>query len=145
MRPTTDRLAGSPLTGAVLTFLGLLALGTGVYFLAIRPALLPEDIRFTGIDPAVLPQAFLDWLGIVFRTWGGFIAGLGIVITGIGVAILAGDARWLRYGTAAGVLVAFGRFAYSNVVLSGDYLIFIASMFVVALVAAALLLWKPGP
>lgn len=137
--------AQNRLTGGLLTILGVLALGTGVYFLGIRPTLLPEDIRFTGIDAATLPQPFLDWLGIVFRTWGGFITGFGIVIIGIGFATFAGDAKWLRYGTAAGILVAFGRFAYSNVVISGDYLIFIASMFVVALIAAALLLWKSGP
>lgn len=140
MQTTQNRL-----TGGLLTILGVLAFGTGVYFLGIRPTLLPEDIRFTGIDEATLPQAFLDWLGIVFRTWGGFITGFAIVITGIGVATFSGDAKWLRYGTAAGILVAFGRFAYSNVVISGDYLIFIASMFVVALIAAGLLLWKPGP
>lgn len=133
------------LSGGLLTILGVLAFGTGIYFLGIRPTLLPEDIRFTGIDEATLPQAFLDWLGIVFRTWGGFITGFAIVITGIGVATFSGDAKWLRYGTAVGILVAFGRFAYSNVVISGDYLIFIASMFVMALIAAGLLLWKPGP
>ncbi|NMG38317.1 hypothetical protein GRZ55_03565 [Chelativorans sp. ZYF759] len=133
------------LSGGLLTILGVLAFGTGIYFLGIRPTLLPEDIRFTGIDEATLPQPFLDWLGIVFRTWGGFITGFAIVITGIGVATFSGDAKWLRYGTAAGILVAFGRFAYSNVVISGDYLIFIASMFIVALIAAGLLLWKPGP
>lgn len=92
----------------------MLALGTGIYFLGIRPTLLPEDIRFTGIDAAKLPQPFLDWLGIVFRTWGGFITGFGIVIIGIGFATFVGDTKWLRYGTAAGILVAFGRFAYAG-------------------------------
>ncbi|WP_011583191.1 MULTISPECIES: hypothetical protein [Chelativorans] len=140
MQTTTNRLSGT-----LLTILGVLAFGTGIYFLGIRPALLPEDIRFTGIDEATLPQAFLDWLGIVFRTWGGFITGFGIVLTGIGVATFSGDARWLRYGTAAGILVVFGRFAYSNVVIGGDYLIFIASMFVLALICAAILIWKAGP
>ncbi|MGQ4274198.1 hypothetical protein [Terrihabitans sp. B22-R8] len=140
MQTTQNRL-----TGGLLTILGVLALGTGIYFLGIRPTLLPEDIRFTGIDAATLPQPFLDWLGIVFRTWGGFITGFGIVIIGIGFATFVGDTKWLRYGTAAGILVAFGRFAYSNVVISGDYLIFIASMFVVALIAAALLLWRAEP
>ena len=140
MQTTANRL-----NGGFLTILGVLAFGTGVYFLGIRPTVLPEDIRFTGIDAAMLPQAFHDSLGIVFRTWGGFITGFGIVLTGIGVATFSGDAKWLRYGTAAGILVAFGRFAYSNVIISGDYLIFIASMFVIALVSAALLIWRAGP
>jgi len=136
--------AQNRLSGGLLTILGVLAFGTGVYFLGIRPTLLPEDIRFSGIDEAILPQAFLDWLGIVFRTWGGFITGFGIVLVGIGVATFSADEKWLRYGTAAGILIAFGRFAYSNVVISGDYLIFIASMFLLALLVAALLIWKPG-
>lgn len=138
------RMAKDPLGGGLLTILGVLAFGTGVYFLGIRPTLLPEDIRFTGIDDASLPQAFLDWLGIVFRTWGGFITGFGIVLAGIGVATFSADAKWLRYGTAAGILVAFGRFAYSNVVIDGDYLVFIASMFVLAMVATAVLIFRTG-
>lgn len=86
MRTTPNRL-----TGGLVTILGVLALGTGVYFLGIRPTLLPEDIRFTGMDGTTLPQPFIDWLGIVFRTWGGFITGFGIVIIGIGFATFAGD------------------------------------------------------
>lgn len=38
----------------------MLTLGTGVYFLGMRPAMLPEDIRFAGLDEATLPQPFLD-------------------------------------------------------------------------------------
>ena len=62
------------LSGILLLVLGLLTMGTAVFFLVLRPALLPEDIRHTGIDPGTLPPAFLEWLGTVFRTWGGFIA-----------------------------------------------------------------------
>lgn len=76
---TPERRIRTDVLGGSLTLaLGLLTVGTGVYFLVLRPPLLPEDIRRTGIDQGALPPAFLDWLGIVFHTWGGFIAGFGI-------------------------------------------------------------------
>ena len=42
------------LSGILLLVLGLLTMGTAVFFLVLRPALLPEDIRHTGIDPGTL-------------------------------------------------------------------------------------------
>ena len=48
------------LSGILLLVLGLLTMGTAVFFLVLRPALLPEDIRHTGIDPGTLPTAFLE-------------------------------------------------------------------------------------
>lgn len=81
------------LSGILLLVLGLLTMGTAVFFLVLRPALLPEDIRHTGIDPGTLPPAFLEWLGTVFRTWGGFIAGFGVLLLGIGGFLLSGRAR----------------------------------------------------
>ncbi|GAA1740543.1 hypothetical protein [Microcella frigidaquae] len=127
------------LSGVLTTVLGALALGVGGYFLFLRPTLLPEDIRHTGIDPTTLPPAFLDWLGIVFATWGGFIAGFGILLLGIGITLLSRRTLWLYLGTAAGVLVAFGRFVLSNILIGSDFLWFIATLFVLALALAIVL------
>ena len=125
--------------GMFVLVLGVFTLGTAVFFLALRPPLLPEDIRHTGIDPQVLTGEFLGWLGIVFRTWGGFIAGYALALLGIGAFMLTGRARWLYWPAAIGVIVAFGRFLYSNVVLASDFLWFISFLFLLAVVAAALL------
>ncbi|MBS4003802.1 MAG: hypothetical protein KGZ91_10545 [Afipia sp.] len=133
-----------PLSGILIFVLGVLTLGTAVYFLALRPPLLPEDIRYSGIDIATLPPAFLVWLGVVFRSWGGFIAGFGIVLLGIGTFMLTGRTRWLSWATAAGVVVAFGRFVYGNLVLSSDFLWFIAVPFFLAVGAALSLLLRCG-
>ena len=56
--PTQERLRKDLLGGALTTALGVFTLGIGVYFLFLRPSLLPEDIRHTGIDAATLPVAF---------------------------------------------------------------------------------------
>lgn len=130
------------LSGILLLVLGLLTMGTAVFFLVLRPALLPEDIRHTGIDPGTLPPAFLEWLGTVFRTWGGFIAGFGVLLLGIGGFLLSGRARCLYWATAIGAVVAFGRFLFSNILLDSDFLWFIAALFALAAATAISLLLK---
>ena len=42
--PRRDKVAGG-----LLLALGVLTLGTAIYFLAIRPPMLPEDTHFTGV------------------------------------------------------------------------------------------------
>lgn len=138
----TPQVRKDALSGTITCVLGVLTLGVGVYFLFVRPVLLPEDIRHTGIDPNTLPPAFVAWLGIVFSTWGGFIAGFGITILGFGAYMLSGRAVWLYLGTAIGVLVAFGRFLLSNIIINSDSLWLIAALFVLALALSTVLLVK---
>ena len=132
------------LSGILLLVLGLLTMGTAVFFLVLRPALLPEDIRHTGIDPGTLPPAFLEWLGTVFRTWGGFMAGFGVLLLGIGGFLLSGRARCLYWATAIGAVVAFGRFLFSNILLDSDFLWFISALFALAAATAISLLLRRG-
>ena len=132
------------LSGILLLVLGLLTMGTAVFVLVLRPALLPEDIRHTGIDPGTLPPAFLEWLGTVFRTWGGFIAGFGVLLLGIGGFLLSGRARCLYWATAIGAVVAFGRFLFSNILLDSDFLWFISALFALAAATAISLLLRRG-
>ena len=132
------------LSGILLLVLGLLTMGTAVFFLVLRPALLPEDIRHTGIDPGTLPPAFLEWLGTVFRTWGGFIAGFGVLLLGIGGFLLSGRTRCRYWATAIGAVVAFGRFLFSNILLDSDFLWFISALFALAAATAISLLLRRG-
>lgn len=127
----------------LLAVLGVLTLGTGIYFMAVRPPLLPEDLRFTAVNPALLPPQFGAWLQIVFRTWGGFVTGFAIVLLGIAMQLLTGRNVWLRCGVALGLFVAFGRFLASNILLRSEYLWFIGLLFVLAAATAVLLLWPP--
>jgi hypothetical protein len=52
----------------------------GLYFIFVRPALLPEDVRYSGGDlqalQAVAPRLG-DWLAKVFTVMGGFMSGAG--------------------------------------------------------------------
>jgi len=126
---------------AVLSvLLGLLTIATGVYFAVLRPPMLPEDVRLTGLSPEFLPSAFSQWLSIVFRTWGGFMVGFGVLLASTGMFLSNGNRLWLRAGTATAVVVAFGSFLASNVQLRSDFLWYIGLLFAIAATLAVTML-----
>jgi hypothetical protein len=61
---------------------GIWIVGLGAYFIFLRPALLPEDMRYIGLDPVELGRqlpGLKAWLGHVFTVMGGFMAGAGVL------------------------------------------------------------------
>lgn len=82
----------------VLLALGLLTSSTGVYFMLLRPPLLPEDSRFIGLGTEEVPEALARWLSIVFRTWGGFMVGFGLSLLGLAGYFQTRRDAWLRGG-----------------------------------------------
>ncbi len=112
----------------------------GIYFMALRPALLPEDLRFAHLETGDIPAPLLPWLRIVFRTWGGFVVGLGVLLLGQGIAVYTNRSGWSRSGTATGVVFAFGSFLVSNIQLGSDFLWFIGLLFAFALAVAGIVL-----
>ena len=55
---------------------GIRDIGHGMYFIFLRPALLPEDVRYMGADlQALQPVAprLAGWLAKVFTVMGGFM------------------------------------------------------------------------
>lgn len=129
-------------TALLLLILGVLTIGTGGYFLVLRPPLLPEDVRAIGLAPELLPPAMLDWLRIVFKTLGGFVAGFGICMVAAAVQIMTRRRGVLEWGVALGLLVAFGRFLASNIALHSDYLWFISVLFALAALTAVGFVWN---
>jgi hypothetical protein len=74
----------------MLASCGLWLVALGLYFIALRPALLPEDIRFVGEPLARIHAAIPGlerWLRLVFAVLGGFAAGTGVL--GIYLAAVA--------------------------------------------------------
>lgn len=61
---------------------GVWLVGLGLYFVVLRPALLPEDERFLGATLAQIRAAvpgLEGWLELVFTVMGGFMAGTGVL------------------------------------------------------------------
>jgi hypothetical protein len=132
----TKELRRDKVGGGLLLALGLLTLGTAIYFLAIRPPMLPEDTRFTGLAADAVSPRMADWLSIVFHTWGGFMAGFGILILGVAGYLMTLRPAFIRWGAAVAVVVAFGRFLASNIALRSDFLPFVVTLAAFALLAA---------
>lgn len=125
----------------LLAVLGLLTLGAGIYFLFLRPVMLPEDVLLTGMDPELLKPTMVQWLRIVFRTLGGFTAGFGILMMAVAGYMIMSRPALLSWGVMLAVLVAFGRFLTSNILIRSDYLWFVGSLFAIALTVAVRIAW----
>src|SRR5512133_3463420 len=73
----------SYLSSILLTLNGVVLMLLGLYFVFIRPSLLPEDIRFMGTTldniRTILPGLLL-WLRHVFWVMGGFMFASGLLI-----------------------------------------------------------------
>jgi hypothetical protein len=66
----------------LLTACGVWLVGLGVYFIFLRPPLLPEDPRFMGtsLEQIRIAVPGLEaWLKKVFTVMGGFMAGAGVL------------------------------------------------------------------
>ena len=69
-----------PLSSWLLIACGIWLVGLGLYFMLLRPPLLPEDPRFMGTTLEQVRAAvpgLEGWLKNVFRVMGGFMAGAG--------------------------------------------------------------------
>jgi hypothetical protein len=134
-----DGSSSSPRSALVVLALSLLTIAVGAYMAFLRPPLLPEDVLALGVDPDTLPPSLMSWLSLVFATWGAFITALGVVLFGVASALRDGRTRVLRWASALAIVIAFGRFFWSNLVLHSDFLWFIALLFLLALFAAVVL------
>ena len=109
-----------------LAVIGILAVLIGASFVVLRPiiVLLPEDQRFTGLTPDQLKafnaQLFV-WIGFVFRSWGAFAMGLGILVSAIASTAYREGDRWAWWALAIAGLVTFGIFLIVNLMLGSDF------------------------
>lgn len=98
------------LAAALLGVWGLYQVGAGLYFIFIRPSLLPEDLRAAATSleavQAIAPhlEAWLDW---VFVVMGGQMAASGVLLLGATVGVYRGhrsDRIAMAAYVAAGLL-----------------------------------------
>ena len=84
-----------PLSTWMLIACGIWLVLLGLYFIFLRPPLLPEDTRFMGSSLAQVRAAvpgLEDWLQRVFIVMGGFMAGTGVLT--VFTACVAMLSRW---------------------------------------------------
>jgi hypothetical protein len=95
---------GWPPSAIVLASAAILLIGTGLYFLFLRPPLLPEDMRYIGSSSQLdaIRPSLETWLTQVFRVMGGYVIATGT----LGLTLAATSFREHRSGAALGTLIA---------------------------------------
>ena len=99
-----------PLSSLVLAAAGVALIGTGLYFMLLRPPLLPEDLRYmdlSAVQVEVVRPRLEAWLTLVFRVMGGYVIATGVLTVTLGALI----------GGAASI----GLMAAVNFVIDSDF------------------------
>jgi hypothetical protein len=65
----------------LFVFCGVWLVAQGLYFILLRPALLPEDVRFvsSSLDVIRAIPRLVEWLNRVFTVVGGFMVAVGVL------------------------------------------------------------------
>lgn len=113
-----------PFSAILLGAFGVTLIGMGVYFVAIRPALLPEDLRFIGITVQQVENTMPGlpiWLGHVFRVMGGYIAATGILILRLALTSFRCRERGAWLTALISGLTSIGCMVLTNVLIDSDF------------------------
>lgn len=111
---------------AMLLFIvcGVWLMGLGLYFIFLRPPLLPEDFRYMGTSPveiqSVLP-GLERWLQRVFTVMGGFMTGTGLLTLCVALQPVAGREKWTGAVLGLTGLFTVGVMSLTNFQLHSDF------------------------
>ena len=118
--------SGKPwtLSSILLALAGTTLVVAGLYFVLLRPPLLPEDVRYMGLSAAELDAVrprLEAWLTQVFRVMGGYVIATGVLT----VTLAATSFRAHHWGAAIGALVggaaSIGWMAVVNFMINSDF------------------------
>lgn len=108
----------------VLATAGILLVGMGLYFIFLRPPLLPEDTRFMGVAAAQLdpikPQ-LEAWLTHVFRVLGGYILATGVLTVTLAATSFRRHSLTAAVGAVVGGAASIGWMAVVNFMIGSDF------------------------
>jgi hypothetical protein len=111
-------------SSVLLALAGLIVAGIGLYFIALRPPLLPEDIRymqFSAAEQLAIGPRLATWLAQVFRVLGGYA-----LATGLLAVTVAGSAFRARQpvaviGTSLGGAASIGLMTAVNFAIDSAF------------------------
>jgi hypothetical protein len=103
---------------------GIWLIGLGLYFIFLRPALLPEDLRYIGTSPGEIQSAMPgleSWLHRVFTVMGGFMTGAGLLTILVAMNASAAREKWTWIVLAVAGLFTVGTMSLTNFQLNSDF------------------------
>ena len=103
---------------------GIWLIGLGLYFMFVRPPLLPEDLRYMGINPSEIQSAMPGlerWLHRVFTVMGGFMTGAGVLTILVAMEASAVREKWTWIVLVLAGLFTVGTMSITNFQLNSDF------------------------
>ena len=103
---------------------GVWLLGLGLYFIVVRPPLLPEDARFMGTTLAQVQTAvpgLESWLQKVFTVMGGFMAGAGVLTVFVATVAMPLRLKGTSWAIALAGALTVVLMSATNFALSSDF------------------------
>ena len=103
---------------------GLIVMAMGGYFAFLRPALLPEDLRYIGASMAGLETAapgLLRWLPRVFGVLGGYLFATGLLTVHLAVTRFRSGQPLPIAVVAASGAASIGWMAVTNFRIDSDF------------------------
>lgn len=108
----------------LLALAGATLIAAGLYFLLLRPALLPEDVRYSRLAPgelAAVRPGLEAWLGHVFRVMGGYVLATGVLTVTLAVTAFGGHHWAAVIGAAVAGAASIGLMTVVNFAISADF------------------------
>ena len=119
---------------------GVWLVALGLYFIAVRPSLLPEDARFMGATITQIQTAvpgLEGWLKKVFTVMGGFMAGAGVLTVFVATVAMPSRLKGTSWAIALAGALTVALMSVTNFALDSEFkwlLLAPASIWLVALV-----------
>jgi hypothetical protein len=114
-----------PYTSSIFLALnGIILIGLGLYFVLIRPPLLPEDPRFMGATLDEIQSSLpglLIWLRRVFWVMGGFMFATGLVLLYVAQTTIRAHIGSVRLVVAVAALSSIGWMAAVNFLIASGF------------------------
>ena len=138
-----------PYSATVLALGGTILMILGLYFVFVRPPLLPEDSRYMGTSLAQIQETvpgLLIWLRRVFWVMGGYMFATGLLSFYLAVTAFRTRARGIAGIVTLAGTTSIGWMAAVNFLIASDFKWLILS-FSLVWAAALALYWleRPGP
>ncbi|RWB25948.1 hypothetical protein [Mesorhizobium sp.] len=120
------KAAANPWTisSATLALAGMIIAGIGLYFIALRPPLLPEDVRYMNLSAAEL-EAFgprlAIWLTQVFRVLGGYALATGVLLIALALTAFRTRHPVALAGALVGGASSIGLMSVVNFTIGSDF------------------------
>ncbi len=135
-----------PYSAVVLALGGALLMGLGLFFVFLRPPLLPEDPRFMGTSLETIEAnvpGLLLWLPRVFWVMGGFIFSTGLLTVYLALFSFRQRTRGAAAVAALTGLASMGWMAAVNFMIASDFR-WLLLAFTSPWAAALVLYWVEG-